>query len=144
VDNDISHLNTGSTDRIAVWFESNPSFGTAKVHGNNFLINAASSGIAVHASLTTGSVDGTCNWWNSPTGPTTVANPAGTGAIASTRVTYLPWLTALAPSETCGGGLPQPTSAGQCKNGGWQNQFRADGSTFKNQGDCLQYVNTGK
>lgn len=31
-----------------------------------------------------------------------------------------------------------------CKNGGWQNVFRADGSAFKNQGDCIQYVNTGK
>lgn len=32
----------------------------------------------------------------------------------------------------------------QCKNGGWRNVQRADGSGFKNQGDCIQYVNTGK
>ena len=31
-----------------------------------------------------------------------------------------------------------------CKNGGWQSLVRADGSTFSNQGDCVQYVNTGK
>ena len=31
-----------------------------------------------------------------------------------------------------------------CKNGGWKDLERADGSTFKNQGDCIQYVNTGK
>jgi hypothetical protein len=31
-----------------------------------------------------------------------------------------------------------------CKNDGWQQLTRADGSTFKNQGDCIQYVNTGK
>lgn len=37
-----------------------------------------------------------------------------------------------------------PASANQCKNDGWQNFTRADGSTFKNQGDCIQYVNTGK
>jgi hypothetical protein len=37
-----------------------------------------------------------------------------------------------------------PGSANQCKNGGWQSLTRADGSTFKNQGDCMQYVNTGK
>lgn len=36
------------------------------------------------------------------------------------------------------------TSKDQCKNGGWQNVKRADGSSFKNQGDCIQYVNTGK
>lgn len=32
----------------------------------------------------------------------------------------------------------------QCKNGGYNNVKRADGSSFKNQGDCIQYVNTGK
>lgn len=31
-----------------------------------------------------------------------------------------------------------------CKNGGWQGLSRADGSGFKNQGDCIQYANTGK
>ena len=31
----------------------------------------------------------------------------------------------------------------QCKKGGWQNVRRADGSSFTNQGDCIQYVNTG-
>jgi hypothetical protein len=30
-----------------------------------------------------------------------------------------------------------------CKNGGWEGLTRADGSSFKNQGDCIQYVNTG-
>jgi hypothetical protein len=35
-----------------------------------------------------------------------------------------------------------PTAANQCKDGGWKtyNTPRA----FKNQGDCIQYVNTGK
>lgn len=36
------------------------------------------------------------------------------------------------------------TSKDQCKNGGWQNLTRADGSTFKNQGDCVSYTNNGK
>ena len=35
-------------------------------------------------------------------------------------------------------------NASACKNDGWQQLTRADGSTFKNQGDCIQYVNTGK
>ena len=30
-----------------------------------------------------------------------------------------------------------------CKNGGWQSLVRADGSSFKNQGDCIQYTNKG-
>jgi hypothetical protein len=32
----------------------------------------------------------------------------------------------------------------QCKDGGWQTSNRVDGSPFKNQGDCIQYFNTGK
>lgn len=40
--------------------------------------------------------------------------------------------------------IPQPTGKDQCKKGGWQNLARADGTTFKNQGDCIQYANTGK
>jgi hypothetical protein len=32
----------------------------------------------------------------------------------------------------------------QCKGNGWQRLSRADGSVFKNQGDCIQYSNTGK
>ena len=31
-----------------------------------------------------------------------------------------------------------------CKNDGWQSLTRADGTTFRNQGDCIQYVNTSK
>jgi hypothetical protein len=36
------------------------------------------------------------------------------------------------------------TSKAECKNGGWADLTRAGGTTFKNQGDCIQYVNTGK
>lgn len=35
-------------------------------------------------------------------------------------------------------------SKDDCKAGSWQSVKRADGSTFKNQGQCIQYVNTGK
>jgi len=37
-----------------------------------------------------------------------------------------------------------PTTIDQCKNGGWQSSVRGNLTTFKNQGDCIQYVNTGK
>jgi hypothetical protein len=36
------------------------------------------------------------------------------------------------------------TTRDACKGSGWQTLFRANGSVFKNQGDCVQYVNTGK
>lgn len=32
----------------------------------------------------------------------------------------------------------------QCKNGGFNNVKRADGSSFKNQGDCVSYTNNGR
>ncbi|HYG81592.1 MAG TPA: hypothetical protein VD861_14450 [Pyrinomonadaceae bacterium] len=43
-----------------------------------------------------------------------------------------------------GGGVAvgPPTTADQCKNGGWQT-FNTP-RTFKNQGDCIQFANTGK
>ncbi|SDX23587.1 hypothetical protein [Nitrosomonas oligotropha] len=31
-----------------------------------------------------------------------------------------------------------------CQNGGWRALTRTDSSPFKNQGDCIQYYNTGK
>ena len=36
------------------------------------------------------------------------------------------------------------TRKDECKNGGWENLTRDDDTGFKNQGDCIQYVNTGK
>lgn len=36
------------------------------------------------------------------------------------------------------------TDRDACKKGGWQTLFRSNGSSFINQGDCIQYVNTGK
>ena len=37
-----------------------------------------------------------------------------------------------------------PKAKDECKDGGWQHLSRADGSSFKNQGACVSYVNTGK
>jgi hypothetical protein len=36
------------------------------------------------------------------------------------------------------------TSKDDCKDGGWQKVKTAGGAGFKNQGQCVQYVNTGK
>lgn len=36
------------------------------------------------------------------------------------------------------------TSKDDCKDGGWQTVKTAGGASFKNQGQCVQYVNTGK
>ena len=47
-------------------------------------------------------------------------------------------------ATTAGGGGRPPSDKDKCKKGGWMDLTRADGSSFKNQGDCIQYVNTGK
>jgi len=38
----------------------------------------------------------------------------------------------------------QPQTREECKKSGWEVVTRTDNSTFKNQGDCIQYFNTGK
>ena len=38
----------------------------------------------------------------------------------------------------------EPQTKGACKKSGWVVVTRANGSEFKNQGDCIQYFNTGK
>jgi hypothetical protein len=40
--------------------------------------------------------------------------------------------------------IAQPSTANACKNEGWESLTRADGSAFKNQGDCVSYVNTSR
>ena len=91
-----------------------------------------------------GSLDATNNWWGSSTGPTIASNPGGTGepiVDLDGVVKYSPFLTTLSSCAP----VPQigpPTNKDQCKNDGWKN-FNSP-RTFKNQGDCIQYVNTGK
>ena len=40
------------------------------------------------------------------------------------------------------GAAPAP-GKDRCKDGGWQSVHRSDGSAFRNQGDCVSYVNHG-
>jgi hypothetical protein len=114
--------------------------------------NAGPTGVSVHNNNITGNVvlginnqtvpmvNATCNWWGAPNGPGPVG--PGSGDRVSDNVNYSPWLTSPAPGGACGGMIV--TTKGQCKNDGWRSLFRADGTSFENQGDCIQYVNTGK
>ena len=40
--------------------------------------------------------------------------------------------------------LPTPSSKDDCKNGGWRELTRLDGTGFRNQGQCIRYFNTGR
>jgi hypothetical protein len=44
--------------------------------------------------------------------------------------------------DACDDEIGPPTNRDQCRNGGWQ-QFNFP-RTFRNQGDCIQFVNTGR
>jgi hypothetical protein len=63
-------------------------------------------------------------WTLSPTGTQTLVGLTNVGGVGDLAFT------------------PLPTSKDACKNGGWQ-RFSFPYS-FKNQGDCIQLVNTGK
>ena len=142
-DNSVTNVAAPGPDRIAVWFEDNPSFATGQVHNNNLDVTALAFGIAVQPTLPVGSLNGTCNWWGSAMGPTAASNPGGNGSQVSPKVTYKPWLISPAPGASCIGGNVA-TNKDQCKNDGWKTRVRADNTPFKNQGDCVSYTNNGK
>jgi hypothetical protein len=118
--NSITNMVSGNPNNsLAVWFESpntNTSLTSGHVNLNNFNVtNLVDYGIAVDPTiLGTGSVDGTCNWWNAPNGPGPVG--PGTGAKVTPRVVYSPWLILPAPSGPCVGGTP--STPGKVTGGG--------------------------
>jgi len=73
---------------------------------------------------------------------------AGTGSFRLDSPTSACWFDGSSPyipaARFTAAANPMATSVGGCKNNGWQSLSRFDGSLFKNQGDCIQYVNTGK
>lgn len=145
--NSFTNLIGPATDNVAVWFANNPStFAPATaVQNNNFNLPISSYGIGIQPGLTPAAepLDAQCNWWGSPDGPGPVG--PGNGARVSPDVAYSPW--AIAPgvgSAFICTGNNVPMTEAQCKNGGWTRTVRPDGTPFKNQGDCISFVNTGQ
>src|ERR1051325_2963444 len=105
----------GFATAVGVWFEvTDPSYSTGHVNQNNLDVTIADYGIAVDPHITTGAVDGTCNWWGDPNGPGRVG--PGLGAQVTLRVTFTPWLSAPAPNGACIGGLA--STPGKVTGGG--------------------------
>jgi hypothetical protein len=141
INNNYTNLIGPPTDNKAIWFSANdPDVYHTDVSGSNFNLTVASYGVAIDPSVNVGGnmVNAGCCWWGSPDGPGPVG--PGHGARISPNVWFPVWR--LAPAVTGGCvGSNVPTSEAQCKNGGWTSSARPDGTTFKNQGDCMQFVN---
>jgi sugar lactone lactonase YvrE len=109
------YLNTLDPDTAAVLTTSNP-FTQAHVGG---LAVRPTDGVIFASGGDEGDI-----YTLSPTGTQTLVGFTGVGGVGDLAFT------------------PLPTSKDQCKNGGWL-RFNFPFS-FKNQGDCIQFVNTGK
>jgi hypothetical protein len=86
-----------------------------------------------------GSLDGGSTFFDVGAGPTVVSTP---GELLLAPNDCLIW-------DDNSGSLTAtiaviPTTKDACKKGGWSSLQEADGTSFKNQGDCVSYVNTGK
>ena len=79
-------------------------------------LNFAGDGLRVSPGGHVGTVDATCNWWGSPTGPTNVSNPGGTGEEVTGNANFTPWLIAPAPSGACGNTPGKATGGGQIES----------------------------
>ena len=112
---------------------------TVQAHRNSLTGNTA-FGIS-NDPASGGMVNGTCNWWGAANGPGPIGS--GSGDKVSTGVIFTTWLVSANLNGACIGGNVV-TDKDQCKNNGWMTLVRADNTPFKNQGDCIQYANTGK
>ena len=64
-------------------------------------------------------------------------------AGVSSGVFYFNWRMTPDHLAPCNGSST-PITEGDCKAGGWITHVRPDGSVFKSQGDCIQFVNNGR
>jgi hypothetical protein len=113
-------------------------------HMNCFVGNSV-AGLEVTSGGHTGTLNAQSNWWGSATGPKYNGAGPGTGdniIDPDHVVAYIPFLTSTSGTPCAPPPIGPPTNANQCKNDGWKT-FNTP-RTFKNQGDCIQYVNTGK
>ncbi len=86
------------------------------VINENNIENFPLDGLLVDSGSHVGTVDATCNWWNSASGPTNPSNPSGTGEPVVGDANFTPWLLAPAPGGACHGVVSTPgkvTGGGQ-------------------------------
>ena len=144
--------NTGVTltasDKVTVtasgsWYaDSHGQFGTFGPEGSSVPTDAGTAAclrdpLAPVGALI-GSLDNGTTWTYVSTGPT-VLSGAGTLLLAQNDCPGFYGDNGGSVSATITPVAPVPVSAASCKNGGWKTF-----GTYKNQGDCVSFVSTGK
>ncbi|MFN2623673.1 MAG: hypothetical protein ABR611_12615 [Chthoniobacterales bacterium] len=145
IENDFTNLNSPSGDVAAIWFNNVPRVMTADCSGNFFFIPARAYGVEIVGSFDPAfppPMSAGCNWWNSPDGPGPVG--PGHGCLVSPNVRYSPWRVTPSSDVSACVGNNVPMTEADCKNGGWITHVRPDGSSFKSQGDCMQFINNSR
>jgi hypothetical protein len=141
--NDFSGFSSASGDVTGVWINNNPHGYEGDAGGNNFDLPATAFGVKVqnaNAAVYPPPLSAGCNWWGSPDGPGPVG--PGHGCRVSAGVFYFNWRVTPDHLAPCNGSSA-PLTDSDCKAGGWITHVRPDGSVFKSQGDCMQFVNNG-
>jgi hypothetical protein len=129
-DNEITNNRFAAGSPVGLWVNTVDD-DTTTVLGNCFEGNAV--GLFNQGSAVT---PATGNWWGDASGPG--GEGPGSGDPVSSNVDYDPWLTDGCPLDPPPPAPENPESKNDCKKGGWE----AFG--FKNQGQCIKFVNTGK
>jgi choice-of-anchor C domain-containing protein len=120
---------------VQFWLAGNPTCGPST---KTLIVSATGAAPVSYSFTNTSSTTNTDMGWQqseysfvasgSSTTLTFAADPANTSVCG-------PALDDVTTSETVVGGA-------QCKSGGWQTMHHADGSSFKNQGDCVSFYAT--
>jgi hypothetical protein len=96
--------------------------------------------VGVEGAATVGTDDNTDRvFWNTSTAAW--YSDGGPGGTFREDTNWAPYGTVAIQITAAANTVGPPTSKDQCKNGGWQS---FNNPSFKNQGDCIQYFNTGK
>ncbi|MEY2528894.1 MAG: large repetitive protein [Verrucomicrobiota bacterium] len=141
--NDFSGFSSAAADVTGVWINNNPHGYEGEAGGNNFDLPATAFGVKVQnadAAVYPPPLCAGCNWWGSADGPGPVG--PGHGCRVSSGVFYFNWRVTPDHLAPCNGSSA-PITETDCKSGGWITHVRPDGSVFKSQGDCIQFVNNG-
>ena len=149
----VSHGNCASNAPLNTCTPANSPFtfsedvtGTQVTIAFDALLNAytgtSATGTTAYKARFSTNLSGTVNGLGACTGVT--ANIVNLLACLGSGGTFQsPWSAVASP-----GAPPStpttPASAEQCMDDSWQTLSRADGTPFTNQGDCIQYVYTGK